>query len=108
MLLWAMWSSVAAVSSAALLLPSRPISGPARLRPIRVAEARSRGYLVNNETRKGRRARIALGDPMPAEIEILPHPDRLEDCCTIAALQKEIEAPSPPCHHDAELAEIEI
>src|SRR5262249_22591728 len=36
----------------------------------RVTEARSRGYLVNNETRKGRPARIALGDPMPTEIEI--------------------------------------
>src|SRR5215469_14304102 len=53
------------------------------------------GYLVNNETRKGRPARIALGDPMPTEIEILPSPDRLADCCTVAALQEGIEAPSP-------------
>jgi hypothetical protein len=61
----------------------------------RVAEAKSRGYLVNNETRKGRPARIALGDPMPGEIEILPTPDRLADCCTVAALQEGIETPSP-------------
>ena len=74
----------------------------------RVTEARSRGYLVNNETRKGRPARIALGDPMPTEIEILPSPDRLADCCTVAALREGIEAPSPPADCDAELAEIEI
>jgi hypothetical protein len=74
----------------------------------RVAEAKSRGYLVNNETRKGRPARLALGDPMPAEIEILPTPDRLADCCTVAALQEGIETPSPLPDYGAELAEIEI
>ena len=74
----------------------------------RVADARSGGYLVNNEIRKGRPARIALGDPMPAEIEILPSPDRLSDCCTVAALQEGIDTPSPPADCGAELAEIEI
>jgi hypothetical protein len=74
----------------------------------RVAEARSGGYLVNNETRRGRPARIALGDPMPAEIEILPTPDRLVDYCAVAALREEIEAPSPQADCDAEPAEIEI
>jgi hypothetical protein len=74
----------------------------------RVADAKLSGYLVNNETRKGRPARIALGDPMPAEIEILPSPDRLADCCTVAALQEGIETPSPAAYCDVELAEIEI
>ena len=74
----------------------------------RVAEAKSRGYLVNNESRKGRPARIALGDPMPAEIEILPTSDRLADCCSVAALREGIETPSPAVDSDDELAEIEI
>ena len=74
----------------------------------RVADARLSGYLIDHETRKGRPARIALGDPMPTEIEILPSPDRLADCCTVAALREGIEAPSPPADCDAELAEIEI
>jgi len=68
----------------------------------------SKGYLVNNETRKGHPARIALGDPMPAEIEILPTPDRLAEYCTVAALQEGIETPSPLLDYGAELAEIEI
>jgi hypothetical protein len=74
----------------------------------RVSDAIVRGYLVNAETRKGRPARINLGDPLPAEIEILPTPDRLAHCCTVAALQEGIDAPSPPADCDAELAEIEI
>jgi len=39
----------------------------------RVAEARSRGYLVNNETKKGRPA-----NSLPSETEILPSLDKLE------------------------------
>ena len=74
----------------------------------RVSEARSSGYLVNNETGKGRPARIALGDPMPTELEILPHPDQLADCCRVAPLQEGIDTPSPHADCDAELAEIEI
>jgi hypothetical protein len=74
----------------------------------RVADAKSNGYLVNNETRKGRPARIALGEPMPAKTEILPTPKRLADRCTVAALPEGIETPSPAVDSDAELAEIEI
>jgi hypothetical protein len=61
----------------------------------RVKVAISKGYLVNRETGKGKCARIALGDPMPDDAEILPHPARLADCCTVAALQEEIDTPSP-------------
>ena len=63
---------------------------------------------LDAETRKGRPAQIGLGDPLPSEIEILPHPDRLADCCTVAALQEGIDTPSPPAECDDELAEIEI
>ena len=61
----------------------------------RVAVAVSSGYLVNAETKKGRPSRISLGDPLPAEIEILPHPDRLAECCTVAGLREGIDTPSP-------------
>jgi len=74
----------------------------------RITDAMSLGYLANNETRKGRPARIVLGDPLPGDIEILPHPDKLADCCTVAALQQGIDAPSPQADFDTELAEIEI
>ena len=38
----------------------------------RVTGAVERGFLVNNEDRKGRPARIALGDALPDDFEILP------------------------------------
>jgi hypothetical protein len=45
----------------------------ATLRRVRVAI--EDGYLVNLEERKGRPARITLGDPLPEERPVLPHPD---------------------------------
>jgi DNA-binding Lrp family transcriptional regulator len=74
----------------------------------RVRVAISMGFLVNEEIIKGKRAKIALGDPMPDEVEILPHPDELGNRCTVAAPKEGIDAPSPPADSDAELAEIEI
>jgi len=35
------------------------------------------GYLVNLETREKQPARYALGDPMPADQPVLPHPDQV-------------------------------
>ena len=72
----------------------------------RIKVAISKGFLVNRETEKGKRARISLGDPMPDDVEILPHPDKLADCCTVAASTEGIYTPSPDT--EAELAEIEI
>jgi hypothetical protein len=45
----------------------------------RVAVARSLGYLRNEETRRGMPAKLVIGDKMPADVEVLPHPDRLGD-----------------------------
>jgi hypothetical protein len=74
----------------------------------RVAAARSLGYLVNNQTRKGRPAGISLGDRLPGEMEILPHWEQLADYCSVAPLKEGIDTPSPPADCDPELAEIEI
>ncbi len=43
----------------------------------RVATAINRGYVKNLEDRKGRPARLVLGDPMPEEIDVLPAPEAL-------------------------------
>jgi hypothetical protein len=61
----------------------------------RVADATTRGYLANNETRKGRPARITLGDPLPSDRQILPHPDELAECCTVAAFSEGYVISSP-------------
>jgi hypothetical protein len=46
----------------------------------RVQRALARGFLINNETKKGLPARIAIGDPLPEERQILPDPKVFEDC----------------------------
>ena len=46
----------------------------------RVAAALEAGVLRNLEDRKGRPARLVLGDPLPEEIELLPIPGRLHGC----------------------------
>jgi hypothetical protein len=51
------------------------IDKSAALRRVRVAI--EDGYLTNLEERKGRPARITLGDPLPEERSVLPHPDAL-------------------------------
>jgi Primase C terminal 2 (PriCT-2) len=40
----------------------------------RIRKAIERGYLANNEPKQGLPARIALGDSLPSEMEILPQP----------------------------------
>ena len=40
--------------------------------------------MKNLEERRGKPARIVLGDPLPDEVEILPSPERLEECCSVA------------------------
>ncbi len=46
----------------------------------RARDAVSRGYLRNLEDHLGRPVRLVLGEPFPAEREILPTPERLRRC----------------------------
>jgi hypothetical protein len=46
----------------------------------RVRIAMERGYVKNLEDRRGRPARLVPGDPLPADIEILPAPEQLQGC----------------------------
>ena len=43
----------------------------------RLWDATDRGYLVNLEIRRGRPARIVLGDLMPEMVKLLPEPTEL-------------------------------
>ena len=52
----------------------------------RVRAAIEGGYLKNLEERRGRPARLAIGDPMPGGLEILP-PPRLSSRLAVARLQ---------------------
>ena len=57
--------------------------------------ARRRGYLKNEETRRGRPARLALADPLPDDVQLLPTRADLEERCTVAVLEG-IGDPPPP------------
>jgi hypothetical protein len=53
----------------------------------RVKAAREAGYLVNLEETKGKPAKIAAGEPLPADLVILPTPKTLAtawECCSVA------------------------
>ncbi|MCI0342887.1 MAG: MarR family transcriptional regulator [Planctomycetales bacterium] len=64
----------------------------------RASRAEDRGFLRNEEERKGRPARYVLGDPLPEDEPLLPSPEALlgEDRCTVAPLRGGIDTPSPP------------
>jgi hypothetical protein len=66
----------------------------------RVAAALDAGFLRNLEDRKGRPARLVLGDELPADSEVLPAPDKLDGeevlrCC--ADVQRGTYPPPLPC-----------
>ncbi len=63
----------------------------------RAARAEDRGYLRNEEDRKGRPARYLPAEPLPGDEPILPPPGALRgDRCTVAPLQGGIHHPPPP------------
>jgi hypothetical protein len=64
----------------------------------RVASALNAGYLRNLEDRKGRPARLVLGEPLPVDLEILPIPDRLtlDEGLRGCAVNREDMPPPPP------------
>ncbi len=69
----------------------------------RLRAAVDRGYLKNLEERKGRPGRFVLGDPLPADLDILPPPEALTpDRCSVAVDSGGIDAP-PQSSHSKEL-----
>jgi len=65
----------------------------------RIRAAIDRGYLKNLENRKGRPARLQLGEPLPADVALPPPPEAHEgDRCTIATEMEGNTTPSLPDH----------
>lgn len=62
----------------------------------RVKVAIDSGYLRNDEQKRGRPARIALGEPLPEDQELLPSPRRLVERCSVAGDQEGYMAPPAP------------
>jgi hypothetical protein len=73
----------------------------------RVNKAKAAGYIVNTETGRGKAAKLALGEPMPEDREILPSVETVRDtiagrrpvdaekCCTVAPESEGINGPLP-------------
>ncbi|MDQ3864052.1 MAG: hypothetical protein M3317_11250 [Actinomycetota bacterium] len=76
----------------------------------RVRTAIGRGYLKNLEDRRGRPAKLVLGEDMPEDIEILPTPENLRaemSGCAVDRDLEEIEHPPPLSAENQEaLAEV--
>ena len=66
----------------------------------RVADAISRGYLRNLEDRKGRPARLIVGDAMPEHIDVLPELGVLQCCAEEGRVNTSV--PVSPCTEDTE------
>jgi hypothetical protein len=65
----------------------------------RVRTAIGRGYLKNNEDRKGHPAQLVIGEAMPEDQDILPSPEDLEEeisGCTVDRVSEGIQHPPPP------------
>ncbi len=62
----------------------------------RANSAMEKGYLKNLEERKGRPFQLVQGDPIPANRKILPDPEELEGCCSVAPETRGIDLPLPP------------
>ncbi len=71
------------------------IDSPPALRRVRMAI--ERGYLKNEETRKGQPAQLVLGDPLPGDVVILPPADdpRLAEFTVTGETLGRVEPPAP-------------
>jgi hypothetical protein len=70
-----------------------------------VRVAVERGYLRNAEDRKGRPARLIVGEPMPEDAEILPSPEELKGALSGCAVDRDsegIQHPPPPSYGTSE------
>lgn len=64
--------------------------------------ARARGHLKNEETRRGRPARLVVADPLPDDQEMLPSPKEVQECCSDARESGGISDPSSQRQRKAE------
>ncbi|MDA9982491.1 hypothetical protein N9H39_07090 [Gammaproteobacteria bacterium] len=62
----------------------------------RIRAAINRGYLTNLESKRGKPAKLAIDDPLPNEIEILPTADRLDRGGHVGSDTQGVDTPPPP------------
>jgi hypothetical protein len=60
----------------------------------RVRVAINKGYLDNDEDRRGRPSKLALADPLPEDVEILPPAGEVRKRCTVASPSGGITTPT--------------
>jgi hypothetical protein len=73
----------------------------------RVAAALDGGFLKNLEERKGRPARLVLGDPLPENREVMPTPDRLAGERLHDCVRDGVDKMGGPPLHDAREERVE-
>ena len=61
----------------------------------RVNACLEEGYLVNRETKRGQPFRLVVGDPLPDDSVVLPTPESLAECCSVAGDSEGIYPPPP-------------
>jgi len=78
----------------------------------RARDAAAMGYLKNLEDRRGRPARLVLGDQLPDDVEVLPRVEALKaKCCAVAPSEGVSSSPSPlgeVSPRSSELAEADV
>lgn len=62
----------------------------------RVRKALRGGFLKNLEDKRGKEMRLMLGDPLPADAEVLPTVEALQRSCTVARTSGTFLTPLPP------------
>jgi len=61
----------------------------------RINACLERGYLSNLQSKQGSAYKLVVGDPLPGEVEVLPDPESIEGCCSVAADPGGIGSPPP-------------
>ncbi|MDP9437220.1 MAG: hypothetical protein M3P49_00490 [Actinomycetota bacterium] len=64
----------------------------------RLRTAIGKGFVKNLEDRKGKPGRYVTGDPIPADVVVLPDPEEVLQCCSVAGGDK--TPPPPPSEED--------
>jgi hypothetical protein len=62
----------------------------------RIDACLERGYLRSLKSKRGSAYQLIVGDPLPGDVQILPDPELLEGCCSVAADSGGI-GPPPLC-----------
>jgi hypothetical protein len=68
----------------------------------RLKRATEQGFIINEETQKGRPGKYKIGEPMPDDRDVFPSPETLARCCSVASESAGIYNPLPPLNIEIE------